>query len=156
MADQPERPDQERRLRYEDISDPEFQKKWLEGRDLDWEQVEAAFRHGFEARDRFAERPFHEVARYLRESWEGMGPPAPWDEVGEIVRSGYERYKGAVFGPAPEEVAEAEVRFPDRTIGGSTIGGVMGERNFLGGAEPVSDFEGEGGPPVEGGKRVSE
>jgi hypothetical protein len=143
-------PDPERRLRYEEIEDPRFQAKWRAARDLDGEQVEAAFRHGFDARDRFGERPFREVVDYLRESWEGMGAPAPWDEVVGIVESGYERYRAEGFGPMIEEAAEALERFPTRTIGGSTTGGTMGERFHLGAAEPVSDYDGEGGPPVGG------
>lgn len=139
-----------RRLRYQEIEDPDFQRKWLEARDLDGEQVEAAFRHGFDSRGRFADRPFHEVEHYLRESWEGMGPPAPWDEVVGIIRSGYEHYKGDAFGLV-EEVDEALRHFPDvETVAGSRIGGTMGDRPLLGAAEPTPEFEGEGGPPVGG------
>ncbi len=141
----------DRRLRYEDIPDPRFQQHWIEARDLTGDQVDAAFRHGFDARNRFAERPFREIESYLRESWEGIGAPAPWDDVVEIIRSGYERYKGANLGPPTEEVDEALEHFPDQeTIGGSRIGGVMGDRPLLGAAEPVADFDGEGGPPVGG------
>ncbi|HEX7051535.1 MAG TPA: hypothetical protein VF188_15115 [Longimicrobiales bacterium] len=132
------------------VEDPEFQKKWIEARDLSWDQVERAFRHGFDARDRFAERPFREVEEYLRESWNGMGPPAAWDDVADIVRSGYERYKGAGLGPSTEDVAEALRHFPTWTVGGSAIGGIMGEQPLLGAAEPVSDYDGEGGRPVGG------
>lgn len=147
----------ERPLRYEEIEDPEFQKKWTEARHLSGEEVELAFRHGFDSRERFAERPFDEVEGYLRESWDAMAPPAAWDEVSDIVRSGYERYKGgAGFESSTENAADALERFPYRTIGGSTLGGTMGERSFLGGAEPVSDYDGEGGPPVEGGRRVKD
>lgn len=145
------------RLRYEEIEDPEFQKKWENARHLKWDQVELAFRHGFDARDRFAERPFEEVVEYLRQSWEAMGPPVPWEKVSDIVRSGYDRYLGgAQTSIIGEEVAEALEHFPDRNMSGSTTGGRMGERFFLGAAEPVSEYEGEGGPPVEGGKRVRE
>jgi hypothetical protein len=141
----------ERRLRYEEIEDPRFQQKWLEARKLDGDQVEAAFRHGFDSRGRFGDRPFHEVEHYLRESWEGMGPPAPWDEVVGIVQSGYEHYKGAGFGRIVEQVDEALTHFPDvETVAGSMIGGTMGDRPHLGAAEPVPDFEDEGGPPVGG------
>lgn len=141
----------ERRLRYQDIDDPQFQRKWMEARDLDGEQVDAAFRHGFDSRGRFADRPFREIEHYLRESWEGMGPPAPWHEVVGIVRSGYEHYKAGGFGAEVEEVDEALRHFPDiETIAGSRIGGTMGERPMLGAAEPVSEFEDEGGPPVGG------
>ncbi|HEX6938961.1 MAG TPA: hypothetical protein VF158_06075 [Longimicrobiales bacterium] len=141
----------EHRLRYEEIDDPQFQRKWMEARHLDGVQVEAAFRHGFDSRGRFADRPFHEIEHYLRESWEGMGPPAPWDEVVGIVRSGYERYKGAGFGRLTDEVDEALGHLPDlETIAGSRIGGVMGDRPMLGAAEPVPEFDGEGGPPVGG------
>lgn len=138
-------------LRYEDIRDPRYQQKWREARELTGEQVDAAFRHGFDARDRFAERPFPEIEHYLRESWQGLGPPAPWDEVVGIVRSGYERYKGAGFGPSTVEVDEALEHLPDlETLGGTRIGGVMGDRPMLGASEPVADFDGEGGPPVGG------
>lgn len=140
--------------RFEEIEDPEFQKRWKEARHLSEDEVERAFRHGFDARDRFAERPFREVEGYLRESWAAMAPPVDWDQVADIIRSGYERYQGAGFGSWIESSDEALRRFPDRTIGGSAIGGTMGERSFLGGAEPVSDFEGEGGPPVEDGRRI--
>lgn len=141
----------DRRLRYEEIEDPQFQRAWLEARQLDGEQVDAAFRHGFDARDRFAERPFQEVEDYLRESWNGMGPPAPWDEAVGLIRAGYELYKGAGFGRSAESVDEALEHFPtEETIGGSIVGGRMGDRPILGAAEPVADFDGEGGPPVGG------
>lgn len=140
-----------RRLPYEEIEDPRFQQRWLEARKLTWEQVETAFRHGLDSRDRFAERPFEEVEAYLRESWEGMGAPAPWDEVAGIIRSGYERYQPVGYGLAIDQQDEALAHFPDEeTIGGTRIGGVMGDRPMLGAAEPVADFDGEGGPPVGG------
>lgn len=147
-ADQP--------LRYDTIRDPEFEKKWRNARHLTGEEVELAFRHGLEAIDRFAERPFSEVEDYLRQSWDAMAPPVPWDQVSDIVQSGYERYKGSEFEPTVDEVSEALARFPHRTIGGTSIGGVIGERPFLGASEPVSDYDGEGGPPVEDGRRVTE
>lgn len=81
----------DRRLRYEDI-EPGFQRRWREARHLSGEQVDRAFRHGFDARDRFADRPFREVADYLRESWSGMAPETAWSDVADIVRSGYERH----------------------------------------------------------------
>lgn len=145
-----------RPLRYEEIEDPQFQKKWREARQLSGDEVDLAFRHGFDSRDRFAGRTFEEVDDYLRESWNAMAPAVGWDQVSDIVRSGYERYQGAGFGPSTDEVDEALERFPHRTIGGSTIGGTMGERTFLGGSEPVSDYDGEGGPPVEDGRRVKD
>jgi hypothetical protein len=155
MAGEPNDAGADQPLRYDDGQDPRFQERWLKARDLTGDQVERAFRHGFDARDRFAERPFREVEEYLRQSWEGMDPSAPWDQVSDIVRSGYERYLGGMgAGPAALPQSEALERFPHRTQGGSTLGGVVGERPFLGAAEPVSDYEGEGGPPVEGGRRV--
>src|SRR5690554_6406083 len=145
-----------RRLRYEEIEDPQFQRKWMEARDLDGDQVEAAFRHGLDSRGRFGDRQLREVEHYLRESWEGMGPPALWDEVVGIIRSGYENYKGAGFGRMIEEVDEALEHFPDmETIAGTRIGGTMGERPLLGASEPVPDFDGEGGPLV-GGHEIDE
>ncbi len=147
----------DRRLRYEEIEDPRFQQKWLEARDLDGDQVEAAFRHGFDARDRFAERPFQEVEDYLRESWEGMGAPAPWNEVVGIIRSGYEHYKGVGYGRSTEQQDEALEHFPEEeTIGGTRVGGVMGDRPMLGAAEPAPEFDGEGGPPVGGHELAGE
>lgn len=146
-----------RGLRYDDLSDADFQGEWIRARKLEWGEVELAFRHGFDASGRFADRPFHEVADYLRESWEAMAPAAAWDRVDDIVRAGYERYKGAGFGASAERVPEARKHFPQRTSGGSATGGVMGERTFFGGAQPVGDLGGEGGPPVggEGGDRKS-
>src|SRR5512135_434795 len=87
----------EGRLRYEPDGDPEFQRRWTEARHLSGEQVDAAWRHGFDARDRFADRPFDEVRGWLQESWCAMGEPAPWSEIEDLVRSGYERYRGAGF-----------------------------------------------------------
>ena len=151
-----EKKDDRRGLRYDDLPDPEFQKKWREARKLEWDQVELAFRHGLEAIDRFADRPFDEVADYLRQSWEGMGAPVPWDQVADIVRSGYERYRAGAFGDLIDLAPEAAERFEHHTSGGSFVGGgPLGDRTFLGSAEPVAHFEGEGGPPVEDGKRVT-
>ncbi len=119
----------ERGLRYGMDSDPEFQRRWVAARHLTGEQVDAAWRHGFDARDRFADRPFHEVREWLQESWRGMGEPAAWAEVEDIVRSGYERYRGAGPGPSPEPGAEALGRFRRHTEGGSVLGGgTLGER----------------------------
>ncbi len=126
---------QERRLRYEEI-DPRFQRRWSEARQLPEEQVERAFRHGFEARDRFAQRPFEEVAGWLRESWSGLAPATPWDDVADIVRSGYERYQGA-GGGVTDPATEALERFSRHTAGGSGMGGRdLGERPNLGDAAP--------------------
>lgn len=148
--------EERRGLRFDDTDDPHFQQRWAEARHLTEEQVELAFRHGLDSRDRFADRPFHEVEQYLRQSWEGMGPAAAWDQVQDIIRSGYERYRAADLSVAAELGPDALHHFPDqRTQGGSVLGGSMGERPQLGAAEPVSDYEGEGGPPVEGGPRVS-
>ena len=144
----------ERPLRYEEIEDPEFQKKWREARHLSGEEVELAFRHGFDcARYDSPNALLGEVEGYLRQSWDAMAPPVDWDQVSDIVRSGYERYKGCGV-RAVDQRAPRRCAFPYRTIGGSSIGGTMGERSFLGGVEPVSDYNGEGGPPVEDGRRV--
>jgi hypothetical protein len=113
----------ERGLRYGMDTDPEFQRRWVEARHLTGAQVDAAWRHGFDARDRFADRPFHEVRAWLQESWRGMGEPAAWAEVEDIVRSGYERYRGAGFGPSTDPGTEALGRFGPRTEGGSVLGG---------------------------------
>lgn len=146
----------ERPLRFEGEIDPDFQREWIEARHLTGDQVERAFTHGLAARDRFAERPFREVERYLRESWEALGDPAPWDQVFDIVQSGYERARAAPLQVAADLPPEALDRFAERTLGGSSLGGRLAERFFLGAAEPVSDYEGEGGPPVEQGRRVKE
>lgn len=146
----------ERPLRFEQIRDPEFQKRWVEARHLSGGEVERAFLHGLNARDRFAERPFREVEGYLRESWEAMGEAAAWGEVSDIVASGYDRARAESFEEGTELENEALDRFAERTMGGSTLGGPLGERPLLGASEPVSDFTGEGGPPVEGGERVTE
>lgn len=138
-----------------DLSESDFQSEWVHARELEWSDVELAFRHGFDACGRFADRPFDEVSHYLRESWDAMAPPVEWKRVSDIVRSGYERYKGAGFGASAELTPEARDHFPQRTGGGSATGGTMGERVFLGTAEPVSDFGGEGGPPVGGEGRAS-
>jgi hypothetical protein len=105
-----------------DVTDGDFQRRWLEARHLSWDDVEAAFRHGLEARTRFADRPFPEVADRLRESWEGMARGVAWEQVDDVVRGGYERNLGAgfeagaiAFGP------DALRQFPLRTIGGSTL-----------------------------------
>ncbi|MFW6080202.1 MAG: hypothetical protein ACODAE_11315 [Gemmatimonadota bacterium] len=142
----------DRGLRYEPDLDRDFQRRWLAARDLSWDQVEAAFRHGLLSSDRFAERPFDEVADYLRESWNGMGPAAAWDDVADIVRSGYELGNAGEpeDSPRTELTPEALERFASRTTGGSAKGGTMGERPAMGGAEPASEFEGEGGEPVGG------
>jgi hypothetical protein len=144
----------ERPLRFERAPDPEFQKRWQDTRQLSGEQVDRAFAHGLAARERFAERPFREVAEYLRESWEALGSPAPWDEVSDIVESGYDRARAAPFEVVADLPPEALDRFAERTTGGTSLGGRLGHRTFLGAAEPVSDFEGEGGPPIEKGRRV--
>lgn len=144
----------ERPLRFEGVTDPDFQREWIEARNLTGDQVERAFTHGLAARERFAERPFREVEGYLRESWEALGSPAPWDQVFDIVQSGYDRARAAPLPVAADLPPEALDRFAERTLGGSSLGGRLGERNFLGAAEPVSDYEGEGGPPVEKGRRV--
>ncbi len=121
--DGPERP-----LRYGMEIDREFQRRWAEARHLTGEQVDTAWRHGFDARDRFADRPFDEVRAWLQESWRGMGEPAPWGEVEDLVRSGYERYQGAGFG-LTDPATEAIGRFRRHTEGGSvTGGGTLGER----------------------------
>jgi hypothetical protein len=138
-------------LRFEESADPDFQRRWIEARKLDGEEVNRAFRHGFDARGRFADRPFREVEAYLRESWEGMGARVPWADVRDLVRSGYERYKGAGFDGSIDLGPEALDRFIIRNVTGSTLrGGTMGDRTFLGAAEPTPEFEGEGGPPVGG------
>jgi hypothetical protein len=146
----------ERPLRFEEVADREFQRRWQEARQLSGDQVDQAFAHGLAARERFAERPFREVEDYLRESWEALGSPAPWNEVYDIVESGYDRARAAPLEVAADLPPEALERFADRTTGGSTLGGQLGQRSFLGGSEPVSDYEGEGGPPVEKGRRVRE
>ncbi len=122
MADERQN-EQRRELRYDEGADAEFQKRWAEARHLSGEQVDAAWRHGFEARDRFADRPFGEVRQWLQESWRGMGEPAPWVEIEDIVRSGYERYKGAGFGSSTDPATEALGRFQQHTSGGSDMGG---------------------------------
>src|SRR5690606_29068912 len=66
------------RLRYGDAAEPDFQRRWIDARTLPGDEVERAFRHGFDARGRFADRPFGEVEAYLRESWRGMGAPSAW------------------------------------------------------------------------------
>jgi len=111
------------RLRYDVDFDPEFQRRWIEAQHLTGVQVDAAWRHGFDARDRFADRPFHEVRDWLRESWHARGEPAPWAEVEDIVRSGYERYRGAAFGASTDPATEALGRFQQHTAGGSDLGG---------------------------------
>lgn len=117
------------RLRYEPDFDPEFQRHWLEARQLSGTQVDAAWRHGFDARDRFADRPFGDVRDWLRDSWRAMGEPAPWAKVEDIVRSGYERYKGAGFGSSTDPANEALARFQKHTLGGSDVGGApLGDR----------------------------
>lgn len=137
--------------RYEDVADPDFQERWITERELSGDQVDRAFRHGFDARDRFADRPFDEVEAYLRESWVGMGTAVAWADVRDIVRSGYERYKGAGFDRSIDLGPEALDRFPVTNTSGSILrGGPMDERPFLGAAERTPDFEGEGGPPVGG------
>jgi hypothetical protein len=146
----------ERPLRFEAASDPDFQKEWRESRHLSGEQVERAFAHGLAARERFAERPFREVEGYLRESWEALGSPAPWSKIYDIVESGYDRARAAPLEVAADLPPEALERFAERTSGGTTLGGHLGQRSFLGAAEPVSDYEGEGGPPIEKGRRVRE
>lgn len=141
--------------RFEDVADPDFQRRWITERRLDGDQVDRAFHHGFDARGRFADRPFGEVEAYLRESWEGMGTSAAWEDVRDIVRSGYERYKAAGFDGTIDLGPEALERFPISNVSGSILrGGTMDERPFLGNAEPTPDFEGEGGPPV-GGEETS-
>lgn len=137
--------------RFEDVADPDFQRRWITGRKLDGAQVDLAFHHGFDARERFADRPFREVEEYLRESWEGMGTAVAWDEVRDIVRSGYERYKAAGFDGSIDLGPEALDRFPIRNVSGSILrGGSMDDRPFLGAATPAPEFEGEGGRPVGG------
>lgn len=112
--------DNRREMRYDEGADPEFQKRWAEARQLTGEQVGAAWRHGFDARDRFADRSFDEVREWLQESWRGMGEPAPWSEVEDIIRSGYERYRGAGFGIV-DPATEALHRFQQHSIGGSDM-----------------------------------
>jgi len=139
------------RLRYGDAAEPDFQRRWIDARTLPGDEVERAFRHGFDARGRFADRPFGEVEAYLRESWRGMGAPSAWSDVRDIVRSGYEHYKAAGFDGSIDPGPEALDRFPITNVTGSTLqGGSMDERPFLGAAERTPEFEGEGGPPVGG------
>lgn len=146
---------EERPLRDE-IPDPDFQRAWQEARHLTGEEVDRAFEHGLFAQDRFAERPFREVEAYLRESWEAMGIPTPWEEVSDIVESGYELDRAAPLEAIAESAPEARDRFTKRTAGGSTIGGALGHRSHLGASEPVSDYDGESGPPIEDGRRVED
>ncbi len=126
------------RLRYDVDFDPEFQRHWIEARHPTGPQVDAAWRHGFEARDRFADRSFDEVCAWLRESWRAMGEPAPWPEVEDIVRSGYERYKGAGFGATTDPGSEALSHFQQHTQGGSDVGGAP-----LGDSPQQGDTRGE-------------
>ncbi|HWV57103.1 MAG TPA: hypothetical protein VNZ57_06495 [Longimicrobiales bacterium] len=107
--------------------EPGFQRRFIEARDLDASQVEAAVRHGLEAQPRFADRPFEEVEEYLRESWQGMGPPAPWDQVWDLVRGGYEWQRAAGVNRTIELGEDAARRFVQRTVGGSGKGGVLGD-----------------------------
>ncbi len=130
--------EREQRLRYDVDFDPDFQRHWMEARNLTGEQVDAAWRHGFSARDRFADRPFDEVRDWLQESWRGMGEPAPWREVEDIVKSGYERYKGAGFGASTDPANEALGRFQLHTVEGSDMGGKP-----LGDAAQQGDSRGE-------------
>lgn len=139
--DRDEQPNGDTAPTLEEITDPDIQRRFLEARDLEWAQVRAAFRHGFDSRDRFAERTFDEVSAELRESWNGMGPPAPWGDVSDLVRSGYD-YAGGTGASAELSAAEALTHFARRTIGGSTKGGTIGDQSELGAAEPVSE---EGG-----------
>lgn len=123
-----------------DPADSGFNEGWRSSHGLTGEQVDEAFRHGFDARDRFAERPFREVSEYLRESWVASGRTAHWDDVADIVRGGYERYKGAGLNYAADPGTEAIDRFQLRTSGGSvTGGGRLGDESHLGAAEPVSE-----------------
>jgi len=121
MADRND--ERRQRLRYDVDLDPEFQRHWMEARNLTGDQVDAAWRHGFDARDRFADRSFAEVREWLQESWRGMGEPAPWREVEDIVRSGYERHRGAGFGSSTDPAAEALGHFQQHTVEGSDMGG---------------------------------
>lgn len=130
----------EGRLRFESDVDPEFQRRWTEARHLSGEQVDAAWRHGFDARDRFADRPFDEVRGWLKESWCAMGEPTPWSEIEDLVRSGYDRYRGAGFGDSTDPATEALARFQQHTIGGSTMGGAP-----LGDGSQQGDTRGQAG-----------
>ncbi len=134
-----ERKDQRgERLRYDVEFDPQFQRHWIEARHLTGVQVDAAWRHGFDARDRFADRPFAEVRAWLRDSWRAMGEPAPWPEVEDIVRSGYERYRGVGFGASTDRGTEALSHFQRHTPGLSDLGGA-----------PLGDSPQQGGPRGE-------
>jgi len=134
----------------------DFQKHFREARNLDAAQFDAAFRHGFDARERFADRPFGEVERWLRESWDGIGSPAPWHDVRDIVRSGYERYKGAGLDQAADLAPEALDRLEQWTTGGSVMGGaVIGDRPQLGGATPTGELGVEPPSPREPERGVS-
>lgn len=137
MVGEPNEAQPERRLRFDEDLDADFQRQWVEARHLSWEQVETAWRHGFDSRDRFADRPFDEVSEYLQESWRGIGEPAPWDQVEDIVRSGYDRFKGAPFESTTELPDDAASHFVEHTQGGSDIGGgVLGDVPQLGDARP--------------------
>jgi hypothetical protein len=106
-----------------DVTDPEFQRRWLEARRLDWDQVERAVRHGIDAVPRFADRPFDEVREWLHSSWAAMGTGVAWDDVADLVRSGYERFGRA--GSDELELLEGDAlrSFAIRTIGGSALDG---------------------------------
>jgi hypothetical protein len=127
------------RDRYFDILDPDFQQRFRDDRQLSGEQVELAVRHGLLAQPRFADRPFREIVEYLRESWEGMGSPAPWDAVKDIVCSAYEWQRAAGVDRSIELGEDALDRFARRTLGGSGTGGTLGDTTHLGGSAPAAD-----------------
>jgi hypothetical protein len=124
-AHKPGRPEEPDTSGGDAADDAEFQARFLHARQLDGEQLEQAVRHGLEAQTRFADQPFEEVEHYLEESWQALGPPAPWDQVRDLVQGGYEWQRAAGVDRSSELGDDALGRFGRRTEGGSAAGGIL-------------------------------
>lgn len=56
----------------------------------DYEYYRPAYQYGWESRDRYADRPFHEVEDKLRERWDPQRTGLDWDEALPAVRDAFE------------------------------------------------------------------
>jgi hypothetical protein len=79
-------------------------------KNLSYDDYAPAYRFGFEAAGKFADRDYDEVEESLASDWERAEPGSaiPWDTVRPAVRAAWERMSGVI-----------SPRDPDRGVRGS-------------------------------------
>jgi hypothetical protein len=87
-----------------DAYDSDFRSDWEQnyastgGR---YEDYQPAYRHGFEAADRYRGRNWDEIEPDLRRDWESTNPSTDWTRVQNAARRGWQRVSDAVERATP-------------------------------------------------------